>query len=56
VEGGRAAPKPRGRLCDSVSVGIEEVDWKDWTGKVDEPDIIGKAETLYKKPGYGRLR
>ena len=42
--------------AESVSVGIEEVDSRDWTGKVYDPDILGKAETLYKKPGYGALR
>ena len=41
---------------ESVSVGIEEVDSRDWTEKVYDPDILGKAETLYKKPGYGALR
>lgn len=40
----------------SVSVGIEEVDPQEWTDKVYTPDIIGKADTLYKKPGYGSLR
>ena len=41
---------------ESVSVGIEEVASRDWTHKVYNPDIIGKPETLYKKPGYGPLR
>ena len=41
---------------ESVSVGLEEVTSRDWTDKVYNPDIIGKAETLYKKPGYGPLR
>ena len=36
---------------DSVSVGIEDVDPKDWTEKVYKPDII-KPDTIYKKPGY----
>lgn len=42
--------------ADSVSVGMEEVNSRDWTEKVYNPDILGKAETLYKKPGYGALR
>jgi len=42
--------------AESVSVGIEEVDSRDWTEKVYDPDILGKAGTLYKKPGYGALR
>ena len=38
---------------ESVSVGIEEVEPKDWTENVYKPDIIGKPDTIYKKPGYG---
>lgn len=37
---------------ESVSVALEEVDPKDWTEKVYKPDILGKPETIYKKPGY----
>jgi len=37
---------------DSVSVAIEDVQEKDWTEQVYNPDIIGKAATIYKKPGY----
>ena len=37
---------------ESVSVALEEVDADDWGEKVYEPDIVRKAETLYKKPGY----
>jgi 4-oxalocrotonate tautomerase len=37
---------------ESVSVGIEDVEQKDWTGQVYNPDIIGKPATIYKKPGY----
>ena len=37
---------------DSVSVGIEDVDPRDWAAKVYNPDIIGKPDTIYKKPGY----
>lgn len=39
----------------SVSVSMEEIDAKDWTEKVYEPDIRSKADSLYKKPGYGPL-
>jgi len=38
---------------ESVSVGFEEVTAADWTAKVYEPDISGKPNTIYKKPGYG---
>ena len=37
---------------ESVSVGFEEVDAGDWADKVYQPDIVQKAGTLYKKPGY----
>jgi 4-oxalocrotonate tautomerase len=36
----------------SVSVGIEDVEPKDWSEQVYKPDIIGRADTIYKKPGY----
>jgi 4-oxalocrotonate tautomerase len=36
----------------SVSVGIEDVASDDWTETVYKPDIIGKPETISKKPGY----
>jgi hypothetical protein len=36
----------------SVSVAFEEVDANDWREKVYEPDIVCKADTLYKKQGY----
>ncbi len=37
---------------ESVSVAIEEVTPVEWSEKVYRPDIVGKAATLYKKPGY----
>jgi 4-oxalocrotonate tautomerase len=37
---------------DAVSVSIEDVAPSDWTEQVYKPDIIGKADKLYKKPGY----
>jgi len=36
----------------SVSVAIEEISPAEWTEKVYKPDIQGKWDTLYKKPGY----
>ena len=39
----------------SVSVSIEDVEPNDWVEKVYKPDIIGRADTLYKKPGYDPL-
>ena len=37
---------------ESVSVAFEEVNANDWGEKVYEPDIVRKADTLFKKPGY----
>lgn len=37
---------------ESVSVAMEEVSPAKWSEKVYGPDIVEKAATLYKKPGY----
>ena len=37
---------------DSVSVAIEEVKPGDWLEKVYRPEIEGRWDKLYKKPGY----
>jgi 4-oxalocrotonate tautomerase len=37
---------------ESVSVALEEVTAAEWGEKVHRPDIVEKAATLYKKPGY----
>lgn len=39
----------------AVSVSIEDIDPADWTEEVYKPDIMGKPDTLYKKPGYNPL-
>ena len=39
----------------SVSVSIEDIEPNDWVEKVYKPDIMGKPESLYKKPGYNPL-
>ncbi len=36
----------------SVSVSIEEIPSSEWKEQVYDPEIRGKQETLYKKPGY----
>jgi len=41
--------------ADAVSVSIEDVERGDWVEKVYKPDILGKPDTLYKKPGYNPL-
>jgi 4-oxalocrotonate tautomerase len=40
---------------ESISVGIEDVAQANWTEQVYRPDILGKPETIYKKPGYDPL-
>lgn len=37
---------------ESVSVAFEEVSPQDWAEQVYKPDIVGKPDRLYKKPGY----
>jgi 4-oxalocrotonate tautomerase len=37
---------------ESVSVALEEVTAAEWAEKVYRPDIVEKAATLYKEPGY----
>lgn len=36
----------------AISVAIEEVDEKEWMGKVYDAEIHPNMEKLYKKPGY----
>jgi 4-oxalocrotonate tautomerase len=40
---------------DAVSVSIEDVAPSEWTEKVYKPDILGKPDLLFKKPGYNPL-
>ena len=37
---------------ESVSVALEEVTTAEWAEKVYRPNIVEKAATLCKKPGY----
>lgn len=41
---------------DSISVGVEDVEPKDWAEKVYKPDILSKPKSIYKKPGYNPFR
>jgi 4-oxalocrotonate tautomerase len=41
--------------ADAVSVVIQEVSAKDWPEQVYRPDILGRADQLYKKPRYNPL-
>ena len=44
-----------GNGADAVSVAIEDVEPGDWVETVYKPDIIGKPDELYRKPGYDPL-
>ena len=37
---------------ESVSVAMEEIAPDEWMNKVYKPDILDKADRIYKKPGY----
>lgn len=39
----------------AVSVAIEDVKPEHWVEAVYKPDILGKSETVYRKPGYDPL-
>ena len=39
----------------NISVAIEEIQPENWTEQVYKPDIQGRWEKLYKKPGYNPL-
>jgi hypothetical protein len=34
---------------------LEEVAAEEWMDKVHRPDILGKPEQIYKKPGYSSV-
>ncbi len=37
---------------EAISVGIEDVEKRDWMDTVAKPEIAGKPATIFKKPGY----
>ncbi|MGB6940486.1 MAG: tautomerase family protein [Xanthobacteraceae bacterium] len=37
---------------ESVSVALEEIEPDAWMDRVYNPDVLGKPEQIYKKPGY----
>jgi 4-oxalocrotonate tautomerase len=41
---------------ESVSVAIEDVPPGHWVMKVFKPEIAGKTDKLFKKPGYDPLQ
>jgi len=40
---------------NAVSVSIEDIAAANWVEQVYKPEIIGKPDQLYKKPGYDPL-
>jgi len=50
---GQALTQVLGSSDRSISVAIEDVAPDDWMAEVYEPEITGKQDRLYKKPGYG---
>ncbi len=48
----RAMMATLGTPESAISVGIEDVEKHDWMNKVAGPDIRGKADTIFKTPGY----
>jgi len=36
----------------AISIAVEEVPPEEWKEKVYQPEIMGKADTLLKNPGY----
>jgi 4-oxalocrotonate tautomerase len=39
----------------AISVSIEDIAPADWVETVYKPDIVGKPDELFKKPGYDPL-
>ena len=37
---------------ESVSVALEKIEPSVWMDQVYKPDILGKPDQIYKKPGY----
>jgi len=39
----------------SVSVALKEVEPADWAEQVYKPEVLGRADELYVRPGYNPL-
>jgi len=50
---GKALTETLGSSERSISVAIEDVEPDQWMAEVYEPEITGKQDRLYKRPGYG---
>jgi 4-oxalocrotonate tautomerase len=51
----RALMAAAGSSEDSISVSVEDVEPADWAETVYRPEIVEKAVTVFKKPGYNPL-
>ncbi|MBE7012028.1 MAG: 4-oxalocrotonate tautomerase [Ruminococcaceae bacterium] len=49
------AVKVTGRGAEHFSVAVEDYDPEVWTNEVYDKEIVAKQDTLYVKPGYGKL-
>ncbi|HHH1032366.1 TPA: tautomerase family protein [Yersinia enterocolitica] len=47
--------KSLGISDEFISLSIEDILKEDWVEEVYKPEIIGKSNNLYKKPGYDPL-
>ena len=50
---GQALIQTLGSSERSISVTIEDVAADVWMAEVYEPEIVAKADRVYKRPGYG---
>jgi 4-oxalocrotonate tautomerase len=48
----RALMSSLGSPEEAISVAIEDIAADDWTDQVYVPDIQGRTDFIYKKPGY----
>lgn len=48
-----AVKESTGAPDDYITVSIEEIPSSVWPKEVYKPEIMDKADRLYKKPGYG---
>ena len=49
------AVRVTGRGAEHFSGAVEDYEPENWQKDVYEPEIVGKQETLYVRPGYGSL-
>lgn len=49
------AVRVTGRGAEHFSVAVEDYEPEMWTDEVYDKEIVAKQDTLYVKPGYGKL-